>query len=73
MIVMFSAAAHFPHKSPIAQHYGRTTLGRFRWWPQEGANPAHPLDAHELQLLLWNGDPTSANTAPLWRRIAVAA
>jgi transposase len=51
----------------------RLSEGRFRWWPQEGANPAHPLDAHELQVLLWNGDPSSAQTAPLWRRIAAAA
>ena len=27
----------------------------------------------ELQLLLWNGNPAGAKTAPLWRRIAPAA
>lgn len=51
----------------------RLSQGRFRWWPREGANGAHPLEVHELQVLLWNGDPTSAKTAPLWRRMASAA
>jgi transposase len=51
----------------------RLSQGRFGWWPREGANGAHPLDVHELQVLLWNGDPTSAKTAPPWRRIATAA
>jgi hypothetical protein len=27
------------------------------------------MDVHELQLLLWNGDPTAAKTAPMWRPI----
>ena len=51
----------------------RLSQGRFRWWPQDSAQAAAPLDAHQLQLLLWNGDPTSGNTAPMWRRIAQAA
>jgi hypothetical protein len=29
------------------------------------------LDAHELQLLLWNGNPAHAQAAPMWRRLAV--
>ena len=51
----------------------RLSRGRFSWWPQGGEEAAYSLDAHQLQLLLWNGDPTQTNTAPLWRRIAPAA
>jgi transposase len=51
----------------------RLSQGRFRWWPQASAQAATSLDAPQLQLLLWNGDPTSGKTAPLWRRIAQAA
>ncbi|HEX9596061.1 MAG TPA: IS66 family insertion sequence element accessory protein TnpB [Anaerolineales bacterium] len=51
----------------------RLSQGRFGWWPQDSAHPAASLDAHQLQLLLWNGDPTSGKTAPMWRRIGQAA
>jgi transposase len=51
----------------------RLSQGRFRWWPQGSAQGVTSLDAHQLQLLLWNGDPTSGKTAPMWRRIAQAA
>lgn len=51
----------------------RLSQGRFGCWPQDSAHAAISLDAHQLQLLLWNGDPTSGKTAPMWRRIAQAA
>jgi transposase len=51
----------------------RLSHGRFRWWPQNASEPTYGLDAHQLQLLLWNGDPTAASTAPMWRRIDPAA
>jgi len=51
----------------------RLSQGRFKWWPSDPGQAAHPLEAHELQLLLWNGDPASAKTAPLWRRLEKAA
>jgi transposase len=38
----------------------RLSKGRFRWWPQ-----GKDLAAHQLQALLWNGDPDT--TAPLWK------
>lgn len=47
----------------------RLSTGRFTWWPRVQSQATHPLEAHELQLLLWNGDPTRACTAPLWRRL----
>jgi transposase len=51
----------------------RLSQGRFRWWPQDNAQAATRLEAHQLPWLLWNGDPTSAKTAPLWRRLGAAA
>jgi transposase len=51
----------------------RLSQGRYRWWPKGGEEPVLSLDAYQLQLLLWNSDPTQAKVAPLWRRIAPAA
>ncbi len=30
------------------------------------------LAAHQLQVLLWSGNPTAAQVAPAWRQINVA-
>jgi hypothetical protein len=30
------------------------------------------LEPHQLHLLLWNGDPSRAVAAPLWRAVPVA-
>jgi transposase len=46
----------------------RLSQGRFRGWPQ-GNGAARSLLAHELQVLLWNGDPAAQNVAPMWRRL----
>lgn len=51
----------------------RLSRGHFGWWPPRGNGQAVRLDVHELQLLLWNADPTRAPAAPAWRSIAVAA
>lgn len=51
----------------------RLSEGRFKWWPQPSDPATYRLDAQQLQLLLWNGDPTGANTTPLWRRLENAA
>jgi transposase len=48
----------------------RLSAGRFQWWPKEGQQEAIQLDVQELQLLLWNGNPAQAQTAPAWRPIA---
>jgi transposase len=47
----------------------RLSRGRFNFWPDNGNGPAKRLAAHELQLLIWNGDP-KANVAPMWRQIS---
>jgi transposase len=47
----------------------RLSTGRFRWWPDGTERRVQGLLAHELQLLLWNGDPGRARVAPTWRKI----
>jgi transposase len=49
----------------------RLSTGRFRWWPGPGSEATHRLEAHQLHLLLWNGNPTQARAAPAWRPLAV--
>lgn len=50
----------------------RLSQGRFTGWPKADGQGALSLDPHQLHLLLWNGDPCAAHTAPLWRRVQVA-
>lgn len=45
----------------------RLSQGTFRWWPSAEHGNVYPLEARQLQLLLWNGDPSQAPGAPLWR------
>lgn len=45
----------------------RLSTGRFHAWPKSDSTAARSLDPHQLHALLWNGDPTATNTAPLWR------
>lgn len=49
----------------------RLSQGRFRWWPQGGSEKLRSLLAHELQLLIWNGNPAGAQVAPLWKKLAM--
>ena len=51
----------------------RLSQGRFDWWPSGGQQPTLGLDVHQLQLLIWNGNPNYAQAAPMWRPIAPAA
>ena len=51
----------------------RLSEGRFRWWPQSGEQPVYALEAHQRQLLLWNGNPLEVKTAPMWRRLIPTA
>ena len=46
----------------------RLSNGRFKGWAR-GDEAVQTLAAHQVQLLLWNGDPMQAKAAPLWRRI----
>jgi transposase len=46
----------------------RLSQGRFGWWPSD-ATPGRFLQGHELQVLLWGGNPEAAGAAPLWRPV----
>jgi transposase len=46
----------------------RLSQGKFRSWVDKKHGNHKALDAHELQMLLWNG---SSNVAPMWKKIAV--
>jgi transposase len=47
----------------------RLSAGRFSWWPSTGERGAVRLEPHQLHLLLWNGDPSRAGAAPMWRAL----
>ncbi len=46
----------------------RLSTGTFRCWPSQGEDGSSPMVVHQLQILLWNGDPATAKTAPDWRK-----
>ena len=50
----------------------RLSAGHFGWWPSGNQSRVRRLEAHELQLLLWNGDPARAGAAPFWRKLETA-
>lgn len=50
----------------------RLSEGSFRWWPSQGEAGISRLEVHQLQMLLWNGDPLSAKAAPRWRKLEMA-
>lgn len=50
--------------------YKRLSRGRFTWWPTAGSTRISYMEAHQLQLLLWNGNPAEARVAPMWRRLS---
>jgi len=45
----------------------RLSKGKFRWWP--GGELTRELQARDLQVVLWNGDPSRAKMGPLWRAL----
>ncbi len=47
----------------------RLSKGKFTWWPRLGDSTVNQLAVHELQLLMWNGNPESAQVAPAWRKV----
>lgn len=51
----------------------RLSTGHFRCWPAGVRERVCRLEAHELQLLLWNGNPAHADAAPAWRPLEVPA
>lgn len=49
----------------------RLSQGRFTWAPG-GEGATRRLDAHQLQVLLWNGDPVRAQVGPMWKPLGHA-
>jgi transposase len=49
----------------------RLSEGRFRHWPESSNEKAATIRmaAHELQILLWNGNPQSSQVPPYWKKI----
>lgn len=48
----------------------RLSKGSFKWWPAKGKLQCKTLDAHELQMLLWNTDPFNTTVAPAWKKLS---
>ena len=49
----------------------RLSKGRFNWWAEKSTDKTKSLDVHELQLLIWNGNPESCKIEPLWKKISI--
>ena len=49
----------------------RLSSGRFTWWPTGAGADTITLAAHQLAVLLYNGDPKRAEAAPAWRPLAL--
>ena len=47
----------------------RLSCGRFRWWPGTGDEKMSSLAVHELQLLLWNGNPRTSMVGEMWKKL----
>ena len=48
----------------------RLSRGKFKWWPIAEGDRHSPLAAHQLQMLIWNGDPKAAKVAPMWKKLS---
>ena len=48
----------------------RLSRGRFVWRPGKSGGAAKRLDAHQLSLLIYNGDPEKAVVQTPWRKIS---
>lgn len=46
----------------------RLSKGKFHWWPNQ-TELSTPIQACELQTLLWNGNPRLASFSENWRKI----
>lgn len=51
----------------------RLSSGKFRWWPTGKNEKLTTMQAYELQVLLFAGDPSSISVAEPWRKISKAA
>jgi len=49
----------------------RLSQGRFNWWPRSANEKVSHLAVHELQVLLWNGNPDEARVSPFWKKVSI--
>jgi len=52
----------------------RMSQNKFRYWPTsaEGTHAAsRSLLVHEFHALIWGGNPSLAQAAPMWRRLSI--
>ena len=49
----------------------RLSTGRFGSWPGDNGQLIHELAAHELQLLVWNGNQASGRVPQMWKKISI--
>ncbi len=49
----------------------RLSKGRFQWWPKPEEGTSRSLAVHQLQTLLWNGNPDKIAVSPAWKKIPV--
>ena len=47
----------------------RFSRGRVTHWPKTDGERLHPIAAHELSVLLYNGNPRWAHFAEPWRKV----
>ncbi|MGD9729812.1 MAG: IS66 family insertion sequence element accessory protein TnpB [Nitrospiraceae bacterium] len=52
----------------------RFSVGRLQWWPKARADAlTHPLEARQLQVLIYNGLPEQASFVSPWRALPAQA
>ena len=49
----------------------RFARGGLCWWPKKSSEPLTKLAAQQLQILLYQGNPDTAQFAPEWRKLNV--
>ncbi len=49
----------------------RLSKGRFDWWSGKSREGILSLAAHELQILIWNGNPSKTGVSSFWKKIEV--
>jgi transposase len=52
--------------------YKRLSQIRFRFWPSSADGVVSTLQAHEFHVLIFGGDPSCAQAAPIWREVGAA-
>jgi len=49
----------------------RFSSERLKWWPKKGGQLSQ-LGARQLQILLWNGDPSKAQFSEQWKPLQIS-